>query len=95
LEVGRVPFEMPGPDAPPGKVVEALRLRAFNALLYARMVEDHDKAEADRAREAACQLRCQAVVIESMAILYEELGLKARYWAEFAERLNTRYGTRS
>lgn len=82
-------WEMPGPEAPPEKVVEALRMRAFSALLYARMVEDHDKAEADRAREAACQLRCQAAVIESMAILYEELGLKARYWGEFAARMRS------
>ncbi|MFD1044155.1 hypothetical protein ACFQ1S_00370 [Kibdelosporangium lantanae] len=67
--------------------MESLRLRAFSALMYARMVEDHDKADAERAREVACQLRCQAAVIESMAILYEELGLKAQCWGEFAARM--------
>jgi hypothetical protein len=82
-------WEMPAPDAPPEKVVESLRLNAFKALMYARMVEDQDRAEADRAREVSCQLRCQAAVIESMAVLYEELGLKARYWGEFAARMRS------
>jgi hypothetical protein len=78
---------MPDPDAPPERVVEALRVRAFTALIYADVVGDRDKAGAAEAREAACQLRCQAAVIEAMSALYDELGLQAQRWGEFAERL--------
>jgi hypothetical protein len=83
-------LEMPGPDAPPEKVVETLRLRALSALIYADVVADRDKAGAHEAREAACQLRCQAAVIEAMSALYDELGLTARRWGEFAERMSKR-----
>jgi hypothetical protein len=64
-----------------------LRLRAFTALIYADVVADRDKAGAAEAREAACQLRCQAAVIEALSAAYDELGLQARRWGEFAEKL--------
>jgi hypothetical protein len=67
--------------------VQALRLRALSALIYADVVADRDKHEAAWAREAACQLRCQAAVIEAMSTLYDELGLQAQRWGEFAERM--------
>ncbi|MFD1044640.1 Ada metal-binding domain-containing protein [Kibdelosporangium lantanae] len=41
------------------------------------------------AREEACQLRCQAAVIEAMSTLYDELGLRAQRWGEFAERIRS------
>jgi hypothetical protein len=78
---------MPGPEASPREVVEALRLRAFTALIYADVVADRDKAGAAEAREAACQMRCQAAVIEALSAAYDELGLQAQRWGEFAEKL--------
>jgi hypothetical protein len=90
MEVMGMAWEMPGPDAPPRDVVEALRLRALTALIYADVVADRDKVGAVRAREDACQLRCDAAVIEAMSALYEELGLVAQRWGEFAERLGKR-----
>lgn len=80
-------WQMPGPDASPTEVVEALRLRALSALIYADVVADEDKAEAAAAREASCQMRCQAAVIEALSAAYDELGLKAQFWGEFAEKL--------
>jgi hypothetical protein len=41
----------------------------------------------EAAREEAVQLQCQAAVIEAMAALYDELGLQAQQWNEFATRL--------
>jgi hypothetical protein len=87
MEVMGMVWEMPGPDAPPSDVVEALRLRALTALIYADVVADKDKPAAALAREDACQLRCDAAVIEAMSALYDELGLQAQRWGEFAERL--------
>jgi hypothetical protein len=69
--------QTPGPDASPDEVVEALRVRALSAIIYADVVVDKDKTEAAKAWEAACQLRCQAAVIEAMTALYDELGLEA------------------
>ena len=83
-------WDMPGPDASTREVVEALRLRALTALIYADVVADRDRAGAAQAREDACQLRCQAAVVEAMSALYEELGLQAQRWGEFAERLGKR-----
>jgi hypothetical protein len=82
-----VVMQMPGPDAPPGEVVEALRVRALSFLVYADVIGDQDKGAAAEAREAACQLRCQAAVVEAISALYEELGLQAQRWGEFAERM--------
>jgi hypothetical protein len=80
-------MKMPGPDAPAEEVVEALRINALSILIYADVVADRDKNESAQAREAATQLRCQAAVIEAMSALYDELGLRAQRWGEFAERM--------
>jgi hypothetical protein len=86
MSFGEVPWTI-GPEAPPREVVEALRLRALTALIYADVVDDRNKPEAAEAREVACQLRCQAAVVEALSAAYDELGLKARLWGEFAEKL--------
>jgi hypothetical protein len=46
------------------------------------------------AREDACRMRCQAAVIEAMSELYDELGMRAQRWGEFADKVSKRYGTR-
>jgi hypothetical protein len=74
-------------DAPAVEVVETLRLQAFSALMYADAVADRDKHTAALAREDACRLRCQAAVIEALSTQYDELGLQAQRWGEFAEKM--------
>jgi hypothetical protein len=77
----------PGSDASAGEIVQALRSRALSFAVFADALADSDKGTAAVAREEAVQLRCQAAVIEAMAALYDELGLQAQQWGEFAARL--------
>jgi hypothetical protein len=67
------------PGTSPGALVHELRTRATSYTVYADALAVGDPNAATVRREEAVQLRCRAAVIESMAILYEELGLKARY----------------
>jgi hypothetical protein len=76
-----------GPDASPGEIVHALRTRALSFSVFADALVGSDSGAAAVAREEAVQLRCQAAVIEAMAALYDELGLQAQQWGEFAARL--------
>jgi hypothetical protein len=78
---------MQGPDASQGEIVLALRTRALSFSVFADALVGSDSGAAAVAREEAVQLRCQAAVIEAMAALYDELGLQAQQWGEFAARL--------
>ncbi|GAB3909096.1 hypothetical protein GCM10029964_110100 [Kibdelosporangium lantanae] len=82
-------WAMPAPDAPPEEFVRALRDRAKSFSALADAVGCQDESAAAVAREEACQLRCQAAVIEAMSTLYDELGLRAQRWGEFAERIRS------
>jgi hypothetical protein len=85
--VTAVVLQTPGSGASPGEIVQALRSRALSFAVFADALADSDKGAAAVAREEAVQLRCQAAVIEAMAALYDELGLQAQRWGEFAARL--------
>jgi hypothetical protein len=76
-----------GPEASAGQVVHALRTRALQFTVFADAIHDGDRGSAAVAREEAVQLRCQAAVIEAMAALYDELGLQAQQWGEFAAKM--------
>jgi hypothetical protein len=78
---------MQEPDTSPGAIVHALRTQALSFTIVADALVGTDKGAAAVAREEAVQLRCQAAVIEAMAALYDELGLQAQQWGEFAARL--------
>lgn len=75
------------PDASASEIVRALRSRALSFTVFADALYESDRGAAAVAREEAVQLRCQAAVIEAMAALYDELGLHAQQWGEFAARL--------
>jgi hypothetical protein len=78
---------MQGPDVSPGAIVHELRTQALSFTVFADALVGTDSGAAAVAREEAVQLRCQAAVIEAMAALYDELGLQAQQWGEFAARL--------
>lgn len=80
-------WDLPGPDAPPDEIVHALRERAKLFTGMADIICDVERKGAALAREEACRLQCQAAVIEAMSALYDQLGLRAQYWGEFAERM--------
>jgi hypothetical protein len=76
-----------GADTPADQVVAELRLRASAMWTFADLIADRDQLQASKVREDACQLRCQAAVIEAIAALFDELGLMANQWGAVAEHM--------